>query len=306
MSVFNKFYSEVENYENTHEIKIVKVDPQNSPVFNNTVLLKNIKDIPNMEKNELLNFVRIYFSSILTNASNGNPDDILAFTNIDLLNAIISLLYKREIQIQDTDIIKFNALTYQYLTIPDDNPVIKKDQAIIDKLFDISEYINEYWLPRLKGLGLSKTLANTLIIARFSNITMKIVVNRINFIIINQPPELMSQKLILEIFKILYDVGKEWSMAFTYFMEDVPYIDPRYPNSEDMEEVNSTMELAALELLNELPTDYLYSALINYAQTYAIMNIINIRFSMQHLSDDFNRINDAIYSLKYEKNCIVP
>ena len=306
MGIFNKFYSEVEDYENNNEIKVVKIEPQNSPAFNNSVLLKTIKDIPNMDKSELINFVRIHFNSILANASNGSPDDILAFTNINLLNAIQSLLYNREIQIQDIDIIRFNALAYQYLTIPDDAQTIKKDQIIIDKLFDISECVNEFWLPRLKGLGLSKTLANTLIIARFSNINIKIAVSRIDFIIINQPVELMSQKLILEIFKILYDIGPEWGRAFTYFMEDVPYIDPRYPNAEDMEEVNSTMELAALELLNELPNEHLYAALINYAETYSLMNVINIRFSMQHLSDDFNRINDAINVLRYDKNCIVP
>jgi hypothetical protein len=71
--------------------------------------------------------------------------------------------------------------------------------------------------------------------------------------------------------------------------------------TDEVSEVDSTMSLSALEILDNLPTEIIRSTLINYAEGYAIIGGNKpIRFSMRRLSDDYYRINNVILQLESE------
>ena len=303
--IFEKFYNEAEEYKQNNPIEMVKIEPIKNPMFNSSVLVEDIKNINRMSKEEILKYVKYHFNDILNNAIEKHSKyDIIAFMNIDLLNAILKLVETNQVTIQYYDAIKFNNLIYEYIS---DN-AIDKNQNILDILFSISEIINRFWVPKLRGLGLSRTLANILAIARLSTIEMDVYVKKVDFIIANQPSSIMTIDMITKIFRILYNTefSSEFGRIFCYFMKDVYYINDKDPEAEEIKKVNNNMNYAALEILNELPEAILNGTLEDYANTFVLFSSINIRFSMQRLPEEFDRINKAIVNLRYALNCIVP
>jgi hypothetical protein len=252
---------------------------------------------------DLLRFINSNFNNILKNVFNGGniSKHVKCFQDVRFLDAFINIMVQR--QFFDTDeIVYINTICYHYLTIPYD----MRDPHVVDRMMKMSGIVNRGGIPRLLGLGLSDNLASLLLIARYSDTNLSVVVRRVNFIIITQPPEIMSQKMISEIFKILYNVMEDWSRVFPYIMTDVL---PNYREddqstwwvTDEVSEVDSTMSLSALEILDNLPTEIIRSTLINYAEGYAIIGGNKpIRFSMRRLSDDYYRINNVILQLESE------
>ena len=118
--------------------------------------------------------------------------------------------------------------------------------------------------------------------------------------------------MIHEILCCLYDVMKDYYMVFQYMMLDVI---PEYDDddektwwvTDDISEVNSVMNLAVLDILDNLPTQLIRNTLVNYAEGYRIVNPNRrVRFSMQRLSDDYYRINDVVYALAEREAIFVP
>ena len=81
----------------------------------------------------------------------------------------------------------------------------KQDTLVLNAMLKLGSIVNRANLPRLLGLGLSENLASLLLISRYSDINLNVCVKRVDFIIINQPAELMSERMIEAIFRILYD-----------------------------------------------------------------------------------------------------
>ena len=146
-----------------------------------------------------------------------------------------------------------------------------------------------------------------IIIARYSSFNPEICVKRVNHILITQPKAVMSFEMIIEIFRIIYSERSVWGMMFQYFMFDVI---PEYNEydmnahwvTEEVEEINSTINLAILEILNSEPYDVIRAALLNYAGIYSMKRYkMPIRFTMRRLSDDYSRINDMVMMLSSEQ-----
>lgn len=60
---FEKFYQE--SNERSKKVEMVKIVPINNPLVNQTILLKSIYDIPQMNDTQLRNFVDTYYESII-------------------------------------------------------------------------------------------------------------------------------------------------------------------------------------------------------------------------------------------------
>ena len=307
--MFEKYWAEKELYDKNNKVEMVKIIPQNSPMFNRSVFMQTIDNIPQMSDVELRKFINQYFGSILNNTFFGRDNNkyIACFADARFLDAFIDVIVTMQYFEKDI-IVKCNTICYHYLTLPEH----AKDPKIIGRMLRMSSIINRTGLPRLLGLGLSDNLASMILIARYSDLDLNICVKRVDFIIITQPKELMTQKMITEIFKNLFDVMTDFNRIFPYFMLDIV---PDYNENDEstwwftdeIDEVNSTMNLAVLDILDNLPTPIIRSTLINYAEGYRIVNSNRmVRFSMQRLSDDYYRINNVIYNLCVNENIYVP
>ena len=305
--VFNKFWDETKKHDADHPVLVAKVRVDESPNFNLSILKQNIDNVDSMSDVELRNFIKRCFKSIMVNLFGKEmPKYIHYFQDVRFLDAFIDVLKSMDF-IEKDDIVRLNTMCYHYITIPKD----KQNYRVVSRMMEVSNIINRHNLPRLLGLGLSSNLASILLIARYSDIDLNVCVKRVNFIIITQPKELMSERMIEEILKILYNVLDDLVRIFPPIMMDIlPDYDENNPNtlwiSEDIQEVNSTLNLALLNILDNLPTQTIRSVLLNYTEA---MNMVyknyQVRFSLRCLSEDYYRINNVINEMALNEGIYV-
>ena len=305
--VFNKFWDETKKHDADHPVLVAKVRVDESPNFNLSILKQNIDNVDSMSDVELRNFIKRCFKSIMVNLFGKEmPKYIHYFQDVRFLDAFIDVLKSMDF-IEKDDIVRLNTMCYHYITIPKD----KQNYRVVSRMMEVSNIINRHNLPRLLGLGLSSNLASILLIARYSDIDLNVCVKRVDFIIITQPKELMSERMIEEILKILYNVLDDMVRIFPPIMMDIlPDYDENNPNtlwiSEDIQEVNSTLNLALLNILDNLPTQTIRSVLLNYTEA---MNMVyknyQVRFSLRCLSEDYYRINNVINEMALNEGIYV-
>ena len=308
MGQFDKYWEEKAQYDKNNKIVMVKPRIQDSPNFSIPILKQTIENIDNMTDGELYNFLSRSYKNILSTLFTKEKigQYIEYFQNIRFLDIFCEVLNKVQ-YLEKDEIVKINTICYHYITLPSD----KIDFMVSNRLLKLSRIINRYYLPRLLGLGLGEELASKLLIARFSDINLNICVKRVDFIIITQPKELMTQNMIHEILCCLYDVMKDYYMVFQYMMLDVI---PEYDDddektwwvTDDISEVNSVMNLAILDILDNLPTQSITNIILNYSEGKAMVNTkAAIRFSLRTLSEDYYRINNVVNFLT-SNGTIVP
>lgn len=305
--VFSKFWDETKKHDADHPVLVAKVRVDESPNFNLSILKQNIDHVDSMSDAELRNFIKRCFKSIMVNLFGKEmPKYIHYFQDVRFLDAFIDVLKSMDF-IEKDDIVRLNTMCYHYITIPKD----KQNYRVVSRMMEVSNIINRHNLPRLLGLGLSSNLASILLIARYSDIDLNVCVKRVNFIIITQPKELMSERMIEEILKILYNVLDDLVRIFPPIMMDIlPDYDENNPNTlwitDDIQEVNSTLNLALLNILDNLPTQTIRSVLLNYTEA---MNMVyknyQVRFSLRCLSEDYYRINNVINEMALNEGIYV-
>lgn len=314
---FEKYWEEKRAYDSANKVEMVKIVPSNSPTFNRSILLGSIYDMNNMNDSELRMFVQNSFRSILNNIFFGtkeSADYINCFTNVRFLDAFIDVVqrYIQQGNYFDRDnIAKINNICYDYITFNNGN----KNPAVVNRMYMLANIINGPYIPRLLGLGLNNTVANLLLIARWSNLDPRVCVRRVNFIIIGQPKSLMTQEKIMQIMNILYELDRDqrnYIKIFPHIMMDVlGDYDDADPSThwitDEIQEVDSTLSLAALDILNEFTDANIRHILVNYTESYKLVYSNKpIRFSMRRLSDDYQKINNVVYSLGEYEGIIVP
>lgn len=305
--IYERFWDEKRQYDADHPVEVVKVRVDENPNFNIAILKQNIDHIDDMNDYELRSFIQRCFKSIMRNLFGKEmPKYIMYFQDVRFLDAFIDVVKSINFLDQE-DIIRCNTMCYHYITIPKE----KQDYRVFNRMMELSNTINRYNLPRLLGLGLSSNLASVLLIARYSDLDLNICVKRVNFIIITQPKELMSEKMIEEIFKILYNVMEDFYRIFPYIMMDVlPEYDENNPNTlwitDEIQEVNSILNLAVLNIIDNLPSDAIRGVLLNYSETTnMIYKDAPVRFSLRNLSEDYYRINNVINNMAYNEHIYV-
>lgn len=314
---FEKYWEEKKAYDSANKVEMVRVVPTNSPTFNRSILLGSIYDMNNMNDSELRMFVQNSFRSILNSiffGSKESVDYINCFTNVRFLDAFIDVV-QRFIQqgnyFDRDNIAKINNICYDYITFNNGN----KNPSVVNRMYMLANIINAPYIPRLLGLGLNSNVANLLLIARWSNLNPKVCVRRVNFIIIGQPKSLMTQETITQIMKILYELDRDqrnYIKIFPHIMMDVlGDYDDADPSThwitDEIQEVDSTLSLAALDILNEFTDNNIRHVLVNYTESYQLVHSNKpIRFSMRRLSDDYEKINNVISNLQDYESIIVP
>lgn len=315
--VFEKYWDEKMAYDTANKVEMVKIVPSSSPTFNRSILLGSIYDMNNMNDSELRMFVQNSFRSILNSiffGSKESADYINCFTNVRFLDAFIDVVQRLIHQgnyFDRDNIAKINNICYDYITFNS----ASRNQAVVNRMFMLANIINSPYIPRLLGLGLNNNITNLLLIARWSNLDPRVCVRRVNFIIIQHSKNLMSQETIIQIFKILYELDRDqrnYIKIFPHIMMDVlGDYDDADPSThwitDEIQEVDSILSLAALDILNEFTDANIRHVLVNYTESYKLVHDGRpIRFSMRKLSDDYERINNVIYGLCEYEGIIVP
>lgn len=304
-----KYWADKEEWDRTHPVNMVKILPASNPSFNIPILRQNIDNIDSMTDEELRNFVYRNYKSILANMFNGSETIkyITKLQNSRVLDALI-YVFSSLAFIDSDDAVLINTLCYHYITLPKD----KQNHSVVNRMLQLSGIVNKRYEPRLLGLGLSQNLVAMILIARFSDISLEVCIKRVNFIIITQPKELMTEKMIEDIFRILYDCMNCYSRMFPYLMTDViPDYDENNENTwwvtEEIAEVDSALGLVALNILDSLPSQMIRDTLINYTEARnTVYTNKPIRYSLQNLSEDYYRIKSVIYGMEVNEGVYVP
>lgn len=304
-----KYWADKEEWDKTHKTKMVKVLPASNPYFNLPILKQNIDNIDSMSDEELKNFITRNYKSILSNIFSGKNTAkyIAKLQNTRVLDALISIFNSFQF-IDSNDSVIINTLCYHYITLPKD----KQNNSVLNRMLQLSRIVNKNYEPRLLGLGLSPNLTAMILIARFSDISIDVCIKRVNFIIITQPKELMTEKMIEDIFRIIYDCMNDYPRMFSYLMVDViPEYDENNENTwwvtEEISEVDSVLGLVILNILDSLPSQMIRNTLINYTETRnTVYSNKPVRYSLQNLSEDYYRINSVIYAMQVNEGVYVP
>lgn len=190
-----------------------------------------------------------------------------------------------------------NRICYDYLTSG-----MKLDQNIKDLLLKLSKIVNYAYIQQLVGIGLDETTASYLALSRFSSIREKINIRRLNFVICNKDPEIMDTQMIVYIYEKLFDrIGELFEETmFEYYTPD-----QELELGNDFFEIYSTVSLAILTIVNNMPMPDIKRLINSYINDWEYVGRPPVRFSLISLSADYSRIQSVVEELT-EKGIYVP
>lgn len=276
----------------------LEINPRNMyPTFNETNVgyikqrLFQMDELSDKDAYDLLSKTYIY---ILDETFMSKNIDLLSFlyTNSKFITTLTNVLSRTDITMTYLQKIYCNRLVYDYITARGE-----KDQYIRALLLNLSKVVNRQYTPGLLGLGLNEELVYLLVNARYSTLKEHIQVKRLNLIILQQPLEVMTVQKIVDIYGKLFD---KITPLFNGIMYDHWSNDQFY--SHEMEEVYATINVALLEIVNNLPEDIMYHLLKNFKESYDLMHKDEkVRFNIYSIcQEDYPRLVYTLEKLKYE------
>ena len=214
------------------------------------------------------------------------------YTNPRFIMTLGNVLSRPEIKLNYLQTVYCNKLAYDYFTARGD-----KDNYIKALLINLIKTVNRAVTPGLIGLGLNEELASYLTNARYSSLKENIQVKRLNLIIMNQSSDIMTVQMIVDIYGKLFD---RITPLFSGIMYDY------WPNeqfvNQDMEDVYATINIAILEIVNNLPENIMYHLLKKFYETHQLINLNKkVRFNIYSFcKDDYPRLYYTLEMLKQE------
>lgn len=178
-----------------------------------------------------------------------------------------------------------NKLAYDYFTSDNPLPEIKK------MYLNLSRTVNRQIINSLITLGLDENTASNLAFCRYSSAKERTNVKRLNFVLYNKDPNVMTEQMIVWIYEKLFD---HVSQLFYGTMFEV------YPPEQEQEFGENFMEIygvtgnAVLTILNNMSTDNIKKVLTVYSEEWVYACRPPVRFSLRSLSADFSRISNVV------------
>ena len=289
--MFEKFISDINN--KPEEEKFV-LDLTKNPTINKEFLRYQLNNsLDNIPDAELFNLVKETYPHILeTIMDNNDAQYIDAFMNPKFLSVFIQVLSGVQLDLLQRTCC--NKLAYDYFTLKNNDRYIKQ------LFYSLSKMVNRDIIPSLLSLGIPENLAIQIALARYSSTKETVNVKRVNFIITTSPKEIMTLQTIIWIYEKLFD---SFTPIFEGTMFDV-YDDEEEWVTDDIMEIYSTISLAVLEILNNMPSVNIRKVLISYTGDFETLHskkLSSYRFSMSALSGDYERINNVVEALKAER-----
>lgn len=285
---------------NATDKKLVDVNIMDTPVFNVQILYDKLSNIDSLSDKELYSILKIGYKELLEDIfKKDTPLYLSLLTNSKFITIFTQVMSTEMLDYDHT--IYCNKIAYDYLTLSNN-----KDKYIEQLYYTLSKVVNRGIIPGLLSLGIPENLASYMALARYSSLKELINVERVNFIIVSSPKEVMTEQMIVWIYEKLFD---RFTPLFEGTMFDVVKDEDDDQYNDDMLEVYSTISLAILDIMNNLPSQDIRKVLISYVGDYEILyrkpGEKTIRFSMRSLSDDYVRINQVVQALELE-NIYVP
>ncbi len=281
-----------EEFNEEHRIKKYQsLNILDNPILNSSLLREKLHHIEKLSDRELFLLVRDSFDSVLKQIfSNKDNDYLKIMTNTKFLIALHQVV--SNINLNHTQRMQCNKLAYDYFTSENNDSYIKQ------LFFALSKSVNREIIGALCSIGLGEDLASYLALARSSSEKEIINVKRLNFIIVSSSVDIMTEQMIIRIYEKLFD---SVTPLFEGIMFDGLDMDDEYV-SESMNLIYSTISLAILEILNNMPSQDIRKVLISYQGDYeALYHQTKPRFQVSAISEDYIRILNVIEALKEEK-----
>ena len=289
---FDDFYNESikKSEEAAKKVKYVNVDITAMDSILNY-------DLEKTDDMTLLRLIQTYYKDILDSLLIHNETKyIVLFQNpkfLMLLNQVLSA----ETYLDINTISHLNKLVYDYSVLD------RSDKYIMGLMYSIARTINRTTISKLLGLGLPELLCVELSICRFSHSDGIIATKRLNNKIIQQSKNIMTQQMIVDIYLQLYT---SMTPLFVGTMYDV------YSESElaafgvDADIINSTINLAILDLLESMTSQDIRKVLIVYAQDYRLNNNFSrVRFDIT-ACPDYPRIKQVADLIHENEDIQIP
>ena len=258
------------------------------------VITNRLFKLDNLSDQELYNLISKTYQYLLDEMFiSGNMELInFLYTNPRFIMNLNNVLSRPDVKLTYLQTVYCNKLAYDFFTARGE-----KDKYIRALLVNLIKTVNRSMNPSLIGLGLNEELVSYLTNARYSSLKENIQVRRLNLIIMNQPTEVMTVQMIVDIYGKLFD---RISPLFDGIMYDY------WPNdqfmNQEMEDVYATINVAILEIVNNLPEDIMYHLLKNFHETYNLINSNKkIRFNIYSFcKEDYPRLDYTLEMLKRE------
>ena len=215
------------------------------------------------------------------------------YTNPRFVMNLGNVLSRPEIRLNYTQTIYCNKLAYDFFIARGD-----KDEYIKTLLINLVKTVNRNVLPGLIGLGLSEELAAVLANARYSTLKDNVQVKRLNLEIMKMSSSVMSVQMIVDIYGKLFD---KITPLFTGIMYD--HWNPDQFKTKDMEEIYGTINVALLEIVNNLPENMMYQLLKNFYESHQLIHLNEkVRFNIYSFcKEDYPRLYYTLQCLNNEK-----
>lgn len=264
----------------------------NSVVLNpDGILPKALQNIDNMSQQELSIVLQEGYKHILTKKFISMNKVLMAnaFTNPKFLITLTQVLSNvKQFSIEEK--INCNKMVYEYLAL-----AREKDQSIVGLQYNIGLVINRDTIPNLLVLGLDQNTTTKLAIARYSTDKEDLAVKRVNVIIVNGDINVMTEQMIINIYQKLFD---HLTPIVNGIMFD-KWDDDLFEDNENAEEIYGLINLALLDILNEMPSNMIEHLLKQYAQTRDLIHSTEpVRFNIHSISSDYQRVINAIDRLE--------
>lgn len=290
----------LDNFVNELETKskreLVNINIMDTPVFNIQVLYDKLSNIDKVSDKELYSVLKIGYKELLKDIfTKDTPLYLSLLTNARFITIFTQVMASESLDYDSQ--VYCNKIAYDYLTSSG-----QKDRYIKQLYYTLSKVVNRAKIPGLLGLGINEDLASYMTLARYSSLKEIINVERLNFIIVSSPKELMTEQMIVWIYEKLFD---RFTPLFEGVMFDVLTDEDEESYTDNMLEIYSTISLAILDIMNNLPLADIRKVLISYVGDYEILyrkpGEKSVRFSMKSLSQDYSRINQVVEALELEK-----
>lgn len=250
--------------------------------------------LDNLSDQDLYNLIYKTYKYLLDEMFISKNMDLIKFlyTNPRFIMNLGNVLSRPEIQINHLQVIYLNRLAYDFFTARG-----HKDEYIKQLLINLVKTVNRSIMPGLIGLGLNEELAALLVNARYSTQKENIQVKRLNLIIMQQPSSVMTVQMIVDIYGKLFD---RITPLFSGIMYD--HWSQEQFLSKEMEEVYATINIAILEIVNNLPDEMMYQLLRNFNESYMLINLGKMmRFNIYSFCpEDYPRLNMTLNRLEID------
>lgn len=180
------------------------------------------------------------------------------------------------------NMIYINKLCYDYLALDDNS----KNVVISDLIYQLAKINNNKYIPILIGVGIPERIACYIVLSRFSSNNEFTNVIRMNFVILTATIN-FTEQMIVDVYQNLFT---RVSQLFEATMLNVIDTTEQW-YTDDIDERNSLITLAVLDILNSLPSDAIRRVLDDYVKVYHISYLgQETRCNLRSLSVDYERI----------------